>query len=95
MELQSRTTGALGDLTGNGSIGLAITYNAEAMLFDKDNFYTGSEVSLTVTSINLESLLAKHLSNHSATNCLPMAEQIWTEYMGRNSLSSYILPENR
>ena len=96
MEQSSRTTGAIGDLDGDGKLDLALTFNADAVLTDHRGNYVRTEVSLDLVKLDLEAqypLLPRIGKEHKETitepQFRPKPEQIWTGYMGANSQSIY------
>lgn len=90
----SRTTGAIGDVNGDNKLDLVLTYNAEAM-----DCIDVVETRVDVVVVELEKEYSDYLSLMSdktfksvtveQPEWKPNHEQIWTEYMGHNSLSRY------
>lgn len=100
MEQSSRTTGAIGDLNKDNKLDLVLTFNAQGIIKEPNGNYIRSESTIDLVVINLEEGFSSYpilqnkktivkSSDEQHMHSKPKGSQIWTGYMGYDSLSTY------
>lgn len=102
MEQSSRTTGSIGDVNNDQKLDLVLTFNAQGLVKDMNKNYIDTETSLDVIILEMEKNYGNYpllhinagtikpsLKNTSPIKFKPLYQQVWTGYMGHNTLSSH------